>query len=75
MTLLGEEQSLSGPLRVVVADGDALHGHLVRFLLADDRIEVVGDTPPGDRASRLVQATQPDVVVVRPENGAEGMQR
>src|SRR5204862_4573599 len=46
-------------------------GHLVRFLLADDRIEVVGDIPPGERASRLVQATQPDVVVVRPETGSE----
>jgi len=55
---------LTSPLRVVVADDQALVRTGFRMILAADGIEVVGEAATGTQAIEAVRRTVPDVVLM-----------
>lgn len=54
----------SGPLRVVVAEDEAIIRLDLTEILAEEGYEVVGETGRGDEVLALVEATAPDLVLM-----------
>jgi DNA-binding NarL/FixJ family response regulator len=55
---------MTAPLRVVVADDQALVRTGFRMILTEDGIEVVGEATNGAEAIEAVRRTRPDVVLI-----------
>lgn len=54
-----------GPIKVAIVDGDGdVRRRLTMFLIAEDDIEVVGDTGDTMAAIELAASTSPDVIVM-----------
>jgi DNA-binding NarL/FixJ family response regulator len=72
-------ESLSGPIRVAISDDHPVVRQGLRSFLEAQGFEVVGEAGDGDEAVRLVERTQPDVLltdVVMPGiDGIEAIRR
>jgi len=60
----GGETGGPAPLRVVVAEDDAIIRMDLRLILAEEGYDVVGDCGRGDEVVELVRATRPDVAIL-----------
>ncbi|MEV6341318.1 response regulator transcription factor [Nocardia vinacea] len=61
----GNSRDAGGPVRVLVADDQALvRGGFVALLDAQDGIEVVGEADNGEQAVRMTRSLTPDVVLM-----------
>ena len=71
--------SLSGPIRVAISDDHPVVRQGLRSFLEAQGFEVVGEAGDGDEAVRLVERTQPDVlltdVVMPGVDGIEAIRR
>lgn len=62
---MSESQTSSGPIRVVLADDQALvRGALVALLSLEEGIDVVGQAGRGDELVALVDEVRPDVALI-----------
>jgi DNA-binding NarL/FixJ family response regulator len=72
-------ESLSGPIRVAISDDHPVVRQGLRSFLEAQGFEVVGEAGDGDEAVRLVERTQPDVlltdVVMPGVDGIEAIRR
>ncbi|MGH9229428.1 MAG: response regulator [Acidimicrobiales bacterium] len=72
-------ESLSGPIRVAISDDHPVVRQGLRSFLEAQGFEVVGEAADGDEAVRLVERTQPDVlltdVVMPGVDGIEAIRR
>jgi DNA-binding NarL/FixJ family response regulator len=51
-------------LRVLIVDDDAAFRALIRALITNGRVKVVGEAADGDEAIRMVERLSPDIVLM-----------
>jgi DNA-binding NarL/FixJ family response regulator len=51
-------------LRVLIVDDDAAFRALIRALITNGRVKVVGEAADGDEAVRMVERLSPDIVLM-----------